>query len=272
MPELPEVETIVRELKAALPGRCVLGVRVFRPDALGGVPVAHFRASLRGECFAGVERRGKFLVFRLTSGRFLVGHLRMTGKFALVSRPARPAPHHRVWFELDDGSLLVFQDLRCFGTLALAERLEDYPPLARLGMEPFSRRFTASWLAGALAASRTPLKHWLMDQGRIAGLGNIYAAEILFAAHLSPLRPSAEVTGTEAARLHRAVRRVLRAAIGKNGTTISDFRRVDEKRGEFQDFLRVYGKTGEPCPVCRTPIARIRQQQRSSFYCPTCQR
>ncbi len=110
-----------------------------------------------------------------------------------------------------------------------------------------------------------------MDQTKLAGLGNIYAAEILHRAGLSPLRAADTVSATEAARLHRALRRVLRQAIPKSGTTIRDFRRVDEKTGEFQDFLRVYGKAGEPCPACATPIARIRQQQRSTFYCPACQ-
>lgn len=271
MPELPEVETIVRELNAALPGRTVVDVDVFRADALGGVPVPRFRAALRGRCVAGVSRRGKFLVFALRPAGFLVGHLRMTGKFALSPPLPAPLPHHRAWFRLDDGSLLVFQDLRCFGTLAVVEALGDYAPLAALGLEPLSPRFTARWLARALAASRVPLKSWLMDQSKLAGLGNIYAAEILHAAGLSPLRRSDALRPEEVRRLHGATRRILRAAIRKSGTTIRDFRRVDEKTGEFQHFLRVYGKAGEPCPACRTPIARLVQQQRSTFYCPGCQ-
>jgi len=181
-------------------------------------------------------------------------------------------PYHRVWFELEDGALLVFQDMRCFGTLAVVERLRDYAPLAALGVDPFSRHFTAHWLAEALAASRTPLKHWLMDQSKVAGLGNIYVAEILYDARLSPLRTANTLIAAEVERLYRAVRRILRKAIHKSGTTIRDFRRVDQKTGQFQNFLRVYGKAGQPCPSCRTPIARVVQQQRSTFYCPTCQR
>jgi formamidopyrimidine-DNA glycosylase len=272
MPELPEVETIVRELNATLPGRTIRDVRVFRADALGGVPVPAFRRALRGETVRRVTRRGKFLLFHLEPRRCLVGHLRMTGKFAVSPPLPRPLPYHRVWFELDDGDVLIFQDLRCFGTLAVVERPEDYAPLAALGVDPLSRRFTPTWLAQALAASRTPLKHWLMDQSRLAGLGNIYAAEILFAARLSPLRLSNTLRAAEVERLHRATRRILRKAIHKSGTTIRDFRRVDEQTGEFQNFLRVYGKAGEPCPSCRTPIARVVQQQRSTFYCPACQR
>ncbi len=271
MPELPEVETIVRELDAALPGRTVRDVRIFRADALGGVPPAAFRAALRGRRVRGVARRGKFLLFHLEPEAWLVGHLRMTGKFIVSRPPPAPEPHHRAWFELDDGSVLIFQDLRCFGTLAVVERLADHAGLAALGLDPFSPRCTAAWLAAALAASRAPLKHWLMDQSKLAGLGNIYVAEILYAARLSPLRPAASLAAAEVARLYRAIRRILRKAIHKSGTTIRDYRRVDEQTGEFQNFLRVYGKAGQPCPACRTPIARLVQQQRSTFYCPTCQ-
>ena len=271
MPELPEVETIARELNAALPGRRIRTVRVFRADALGGVPVRRFRAALEGEAFERVSRRGKFLVFHLQPRRYLVGHLRMTGKFAVSPRLPKPLPYHRAWFELEDGGVLIFQDLRCFGTLAVVDELAAHPALAALGLEPFSRRFTARWLGRALGASRTPLKHWLMDQSKLAGLGNIYVAEILYAARLSPLRRSDALSRPEVGRLYRATRRTLRKAIHKSGTTIRDFRRVDEQTGEFQNFLRVYGKAGEPCPACRTPIARVVQQQRGTFYCPTCQ-
>lgn len=272
MPELPEVETIVRELNAALPGRAVREVEVFRRDALGGVPPRAFRDALAGRRFGPVGRRGKFLLFRLEPAGHLVAHLRMTGKFILSPPLPVPRPHHRVWFHLQDGGLLVFQDLRCFGTLHVVERPEDAPGLRKLGLDPCAPGFTAAWLARALAQSRAPLKHWLMDQTRIAGLGNIYACEALFAARLSPRRPARRVSAAEARRLRNAIRAVLGRAIRKNGTTISDFARVDEKLGEFQRYLRVYGREGEPCPACGGPIARIRQQQRSTFFCPECQR
>jgi formamidopyrimidine-DNA glycosylase len=271
MPELPEVETIVRELRPALAGRSIREVEVFRGDALGSVDAVEFAAALRGRSFGRVSRRGKYLIFRLEPALYLIGHLRMTGKFILSPPLPAPQAHHRVWFWLDDGSLMIFQDMRCFGTLDLADRLPDVPSLARLGMEPLSRRFTPGWLAEALGRSRAPLKNWLMDQSKVAGLGNIYAAEILHRAGLSPLRPACRVGPREAEGLHRAVRGVLRQAIRKNGTTISDYRRVDDKTGEFQNLLRVYGRERAPCPRCRTPIARIRQQQRSTFYCPSCQ-
>ncbi|MBI3992110.1 MAG: bifunctional DNA-formamidopyrimidine glycosylase/DNA-(apurinic or apyrimidinic site) lyase [Candidatus Lambdaproteobacteria bacterium] len=271
MPELPEVETIVRELNAAVTGRRIERVRVLRADALGEVPPGVFAQRLAGRAIAGIERRGKYLIFRLEPRRFLVAHLRMTGKFALSPALASPAPHHRVWFGLDDGALLVFQDARCFGTLRVVDSLADAVQLEGLGVEPLSRDFTAAWLARALGQSRAPLKSWLLHQGHIAGLGNIYAAEILFAARLSPRRPANSLNAHEVQRLLRATRRVLRLAIRKNGTTISDFARVDSKRGEFQHLLKVYGRADEACAVCRTPIARIVQAQRSTFYCPQCQ-
>lgn len=271
MPELPEVETIVRELNATLPGREVRGVEVFRKDALGGVAPAKFQASLAGRRFGPVGRRGKFLLFRLEPESHMVAHLRMTGKFILSAPLPAPQEHHRVWFHLADGQLLIFQDMRCFGTLQVVRNLEDSASLSRLGIDPYAPEFTAAWLAGALAESRTPVKHWLMDQGNVAGLGNIYACEALFGARIAPERPANRVTAEEARRLWKVIRAVLGRAIRKNGTTISDFQRVDEKFGEFQRYLKVYGREGEPCPVCGTPVARLRQQQRSTFYCPACQ-
>ena len=272
MPELPEVETIVSELNAALPGSAITDTRVFRDNALGGVPVTEFVEALAGRVFERVRRRGKFLVFDFRGGGHLIGHLRMTGKFIFSPPLTQPHAHHRVWFHLDNDSLLIFQDARCFGTLTIVERLADHAPLQRLGIEPLSSGFTAKWVAAALQQSKTPLKIWLMDQSKIAGLGNIYASEILFRAGLSPMRPAHTVTGGEPARLHRATRRTLRAAIHHNGTTISDFRRVDEKTGGFQEFLKVYGKQGQPCPRCRAPILKARQQQRSTFFCQSCQK
>ncbi|MDH5752181.1 MAG: bifunctional DNA-formamidopyrimidine glycosylase/DNA-(apurinic or apyrimidinic site) lyase [Deltaproteobacteria bacterium] len=271
MPELPEVETIVRELNRELPGRRVSRVRIFRGDALEGAPEEAFRAGLEGRSFGRVSRRGKYLLFALDSGGSMVAHLRMTGKFVLSALPRQPGRHMRVWFELDDGRALVFQDLRCLGTLGLSEDPLAGPPLSRLGMEPLSEDFTAERLATALAGSRSPLKHWLMDQRRIAGLGNIYASEIMFASRLDPVRPAGSLSGPEGRRLHRAVVDILALAVEKNGTTISDYARVDDKSGEFQHFLKVYGRTGQPCPECETPIRRIVQQQRSTFFCPRCQ-
>ena len=272
MPELPEVETIARELDARLPGRRIEGVTVFRADALGGESPERFERALVGRAITRCFRRGKFLLFHLLPERYLVAHLRMTGKFALSESLREPLPYQRLWFALDNGQVLIFQDLRCFGTLEVVDALSDSPSLAKLGVEPLSREFTSAWLKQALAGSRAPLKHWLMDQRKVAGLGNIYVSEILYAAGLDPKCPAGRLKLEQIARLHAVTRRILRLAIKKNGTTIRDFRRVDEHSGEFQNFLQVYGKAGAPCPRCETPIRRIVQQQRSTFYCPSCQR
>lgn len=271
MPELPEVETIARELNERAVGRRIVSVEIFRADALGKQNRPAFRRALIGRTIRACTRRGKFLIFRLDPKRFLVSHLRMTGKFAISPPLAEPHAHHRLWFHLDDGSVLVYQDLRCFGTMDIVDDLAESRSLAKLGVDPLSEGFTVKWMAKALAMSKTPLKHWLMDQSKIAGLGNIYASEILFASSLAPRSPAHALGRADIGRLHAQVLRILRKAIEKNGTTISDFRRVDEKKGEFQNFLKVYGKDGEPCPRCQTPIERIRQQQRSTFYCPACQ-
>ena len=295
MPELPEVETVARQLQARLPGHGIATVRVLRADALGDVPPADFAAALEGRRFGAITRRGKYLLMALEPDLHLVAHLRMTGKFVLVDDPTETGKHDRVRFELtppqtsnggvntgrqgkgpqdsrkDSPAALVFQDMRCFGTLRLCADPEALPGVAALGVEPLSRDFSPTWLVAALGATDRPLKHFLMDQGRIAGLGNIYASEILFRAGLSPFLPARQVTPTGARALHGATRAILKAAIASNGTTISDFRPVDSKTGEFQNFLKVYGKTGQPCPKCRAPIQRAVQQQRSTFWCAHCQ-
>jgi formamidopyrimidine-DNA glycosylase len=271
MPELPEVETIVRELNATLPGRVVRDVEVFRKNALGKVKPAAFRSALAGRRFGPIGRKGKFLLFQLDPASHMIAHLRMTGKFILSPPLPKPEPHHRVWFHLKDGELLIFQDMRCFGTLEIVNQLEDSPSLQKLGQDPYAPGFTAKWMESQLREGRTPLKHWLMDQSHIAGLGNIYASEAMFGAEIHPERLASSLSPAEAHRLWKVIRAVLAQAIRKNGTTISDFRRVDEKFGEFQKYLKVYGREGEPCPECGTDVVRIRQQQRSTFYCPECQ-
>lgn len=272
MPELPEVETIVRELDAQLPGQQIEAVQVFRNTPLGRTSTTVFSQKLVGKKITSVKRRGKFILFHLAPSGLLVGHLRMTGKFILAQAPKNPGKHHRVWFKLKGGSTLIYEDLRCLGTLEVLDNQAQSASLNRLGVEPLSPEFTAAWLKQALKNNRTPLKHWLMNQGNIAGLGNIYVSEILFRARLSPLKPAEKVRSKQAEGIHLHTLEVLKAALISNGTTISDFRRVDDKTGEFQNFLQVYGKEGSPCTACTKPIQRIVQQQRSTFYCPSCQK
>lgn len=271
MPELPEVETIVRELDARLRGKCFADVQVRRVHALMGVPPERFCASLRTRQIQGVQRRGKYLLFQLHPQAWLIAHLRMSGKFVLAPASSPWGAHHRVRFQVAPEEVLIFQDARCFGTLSVVESLKQAAALSSLGVEPLSPAFSAKRLHEALQSHRATLKPWLMDQRRIAGLGNIYAMEILFAARISPLRRTNTLSEAEAQALHRATRKILRQAIACNGTTISDFRRVDSKTGSFQHMLRVYGRQGKACSRCETTLAQIRQQQRSTCFCPRCQ-
>jgi len=272
MPELPEVETIARELNQALSGQTIRKVQVRRPGLLEGDSPQGFEAGLAGKQVDRVARRGKYLVFTLVPQGVLVAHLRMTGKFVLQGGAESIPPSARVVFLLSGGERLLYQDTRCLGRLFLARTEEEAPPLARLGMEPLSGGFTPGWLAQGAAKSRTPIKVWLMDQSRVAGLGNIYVSEICFSARVAPTRPANSLNRGEIQRIHRVTGEILTQALACNGTTISDYRKVDDKTGTFQNFLRVYGKKGAPCPRCAAPIQRIVQHQRSTFLCPVCQK
>ncbi|HXF98913.1 MAG TPA: bifunctional DNA-formamidopyrimidine glycosylase/DNA-(apurinic or apyrimidinic site) lyase [Gaiellaceae bacterium] len=267
MPELPEVETIRAGLAPRLKGRRLRRVRILDPRLTRPHDLAGVAAELEGERILAVERRGKYLVLRLESGAALVVHLRMTGGFAF-----EPTGHERAVLELDDGTRLVYRDVRRFGTwlvLGVAE-LEPYLA-ARHGPEPLGARFTARWLATRLAARRAPLKAVLLDQRVVAGLGNIYADEALWRARLHPLRSARTLGEGEARRLHRAIRAVLRLGLARQGSTLRDYATPDGAAGAMQDEFRVYGREGEPCPRCRTPVAKTRVAGRGTWFCPRCQ-
>jgi formamidopyrimidine-DNA glycosylase len=297
VPELPEVETIVRRLRPRLRGRTVVRAEVRRANAVRGTP-RRFERALTGATIESVERRGKFLVFRLADGRVWWSHLRMTGQWRIErprggssGRPSRGRvreasgprttvkvddPYARAVFELDDGSVLTFVDVRTLGEMEVASGREWARREAAMGIEPLSPEFTPDALAARLAASRRPVKEFLLDQTKVAGIGNIYAVEALWRAGVSPRRRARNVGPERAARLQRAIVAVLEDAVEKAGTSLGDtaLDYVDSEGalGEFQDFLAVYGREGEPCRRCGTPIRRIVQGQRSTYYCPGCQR
>lgn len=271
MPELPEVETVKRELEQVLIGRRIKAIDVQRLDPIKPLTAELFCEQLEGQTFRQILRRGKYLLFGLNPPLWMIGHLRMTGKFVISSQKTTLGKHARVIFRLDQGEQLSFEDVRCFGTLKLVESLTGPPLMSQLGLEPLSAEFTASSLKPLLKTSKRPIKNFLLDQTQIAGLGNIYVSEILFRIGVSPLRPAQKLKSKEIAALIAATRLVLESAIANNGTSISDFRRVDDKTGEFQNFLKVYGKENSPCENCQSPILRIVQQQRSTFYCTHCQ-
>ena len=273
MPELPEVETVRRGLEPHVVGRRLERVRIFDPRLTRPFPPDDVAAALEGERVAELDRRGKYLIFRFESGRVLLIHLRMTGglRHALAVSPAREN-HRRAVLSLDNGADVIYRDARRFGTWLLLEPGELRPYLAsRLGAEPFARSFTAERLGDRLAGRRTSVKAALLDQRSLAGLGNIYVDEALWRARIHPLRPAGEVTSAEARRLHRSIRHALRLGIARQGSTLSDYRTADGTRGSMQDEFKVYGREGEPCFRCRTPIERTRAGGRGTSYCPSCQ-
>lgn len=270
MPELPEVETIRRSLAAQLVGRRLLAVEVsgarLRKPAQAGLASA-----LRGREVTGVERRGKYILAHLDDGNAWIIHLGMTGCVTLSSAPRAPDGHTHLRAVLDGGRELRFADPRRFGLLFVG-RAEDVAGIAGLGVDPFSRRFSADYLRKRCLRSRRKIKDLLMDQRIVAGLGNIYANEILFAAGLRPGRRACSLTRREAQCLVSATRMVLSRALRAGGTSISDFRKTDGSPGSFQHELRVYGKEGRRCGRCGGRIRRARSGARSSYYCPGCQR
>jgi formamidopyrimidine-DNA glycosylase len=271
VPELPEVETIVRDVARQLPGRSIVGVEIVHPDLLEhGSPDA-FAAPLTGATVLGVSRRAKNIVVALDQLRLVI-NLGMTGRLLVLGPDDHPPSHPGVRFALDDGRVLAYHDVRRFGRLALYSLDAWTDRAARLGVEPLDPHFTPALLHDLASYSRMAIKSWLMDQRRVVGLGNIYASEALFRARISPRRAAASLKRPEAARLHSAILDVLREAIEFRGTTLLDYRDADGNPGGFAERLRVYDRADEPCSRCGRPITRIVQGGRSTFFCRSCQR
>jgi formamidopyrimidine-DNA glycosylase len=273
VPELPEVEVIRERLEPALVGRTLDRVTIFDERLVRPFGPDEVAAELEGERVAAVGRRGKYLVLRFDSGRSLVVHLRMTGSFR--HGPAGTGaddPHRRAVVTLDDGSDVVYRDVRRFGTWLLLDADETEQYLARrLGAEPFTGAFTARGLGERLAGRRAPIKAALLDQRALAGMGNIYADEALWRARIHPLRPAGSLGGDEVRRLHRAIRRTLEVGIARQGSTLRQYALPDGSPGSMQLEFKVYGRAGEPCDRCGTPIEKIRAGGRGTSYCPRCQ-
>lgn len=273
MPELPEVETVARLLRPHLDGRTVTGVEVRWARSVGG-QARTLGPRVIGARLGRVERRGKFLVFPLERGGrgagALVGHLRMTGRFTVRAADEPADPYERVRLALDDGRALAFDDVRKFGRWVFAAEPQDL--LGALGPEPLGPGFDGAWLSAALGTRRRRLKPLLLDQTFLAGLGNIYVDEALHTAGLHPLTPAPQVPPAAAQRLATAVRTILARAIERQGSSFDRFYRTPEGRpGGYQDEFRVYGRAGEPCRTCATPIRRLVVGQRGTHVCPRCQ-
>ncbi len=275
MPELPEVETIRRDLEGRILGRSITAVTI-APDSGKPVPVikgtdeASFREGIVGARIDGVSRRGKYLALNLDTGAMLVVHLRMTGALLHRAAEAPPDRYLRAVLALDDGSELRFADLRKFGGLWLVDDLEEVT--TGLGPEPLSEGFTEAALAAALAGRKAPVKSIILDQRRVAGIGNIYADEACFAAAIDPRRHGATLTDAEVARLHTAVRDVLLAGVESRGASFRDYIDASGGAGSMQAHVKVFRRTGKPCYVCATPIERTKLGGHSTHFCPTCQR
>lgn len=271
MPELPEVETIRQDLLPRVVGRSLVGVSV-SPDAPRLVrwpSPAEFCRALPGLRIEDIFRRGKYLLFHLSDGRYLIVHLRMTG--ALLHRP-RGAPadaHLRAVFSLDDGSELRYTDLRKLGTMWLVEDPE--PVVGELGPDALNG-LTTDMLRSLIESRSAPIKVVLMDQSALAGLGNVYSEEALFVAGVHPQRPARSLTDEEVARLRKAIGEVLLEAMGHRGSSFRDYVDAEGREGQHQWHVKVYRRTGEPCYNCGALIERIKLGGRSTHFCPRCQR
>lgn len=270
MPELPEVETIRRDLNDALRGARLERVEVYEPRLLRNCSKRALAQALSGQTLKGVGRRGKFLLFHFGKHSVVV-HLRMSGWFSL-----EPGAHTRMEMTFNRGRL-HFDDTRRFGTLHLVktDALERCAPLAGLGLEPLGPELTVEALH-AFCTSARPIKQLLLDQTKIAGIGNIYACEALHRAKIHPLGPCRNLSRANAMAVRDSVVFILNAAIENHGSTlgdsVGDYRTLEGARGSFQDRFAVYGREGQPCLTCKTPIQRIVQAQRSTYFCPRCQR
>ncbi|HLI15617.1 MAG TPA: bifunctional DNA-formamidopyrimidine glycosylase/DNA-(apurinic or apyrimidinic site) lyase [Acidimicrobiales bacterium] len=281
MPELPEVETVRRGLERAVLGRRVVAVEVLGARSVRRQDAPAFRAALVGRRLVAARRRGKFLLVDLAPGRgpaeALVCHLRMSGQLLLVPPGAPRVAHTHVVLGLDDASELRFVDPRTFGELFVAplDPASGLPAeLRTLGPDPLADGLPTALLRRLLARRRTSLKAFLLDQRAVAGIGNLYADEICFAARLAPGRRTDSLSAREAARLAAAIAEVLSAAVAARGSSLRDgrYRDLGGEPGAYQDRHAVYGRAGAPCPRCARPVVRARIAGRSAHFCPACQR
>jgi formamidopyrimidine-DNA glycosylase len=272
VPELPEVETVVRQLAGELPGLEILDVVVQRPDLLRE-PVSSFRTGIRGRSIESVSRRGKNILLALSGSSLLLVNLGMTGRLLHGKGIERqgPPPYLGVRFLLGGSGPLLYTDVRRFGHLLRYSQEEWGEESRRLGPEPLDPELTAGRFHSLLQASRSPIRSWLLDQTRIAGIGNIYAAESLFRGGIHPTRPANDLSMVESEALLRGMRSVLQEAILARGTTLRDYRTASGEEGGFGPTLEVYGREGEACRRCKLPLERIVFANRSAFLCPRCQ-
>lgn len=273
MPELPEVETVARGLRAAMVGRHIDEVIIRRDKIRIPIP-PDFADQVQGARVESVERRAKYLLLTLDNGYCILGHLGMSGRMMVFSRPLEPQKHDHVYLMLNDGQMVVFNDPRRFGLMTggAASEMPQHPLLQHMGPEPLGGDFTAEYLYSQLQKRKQSIKPVLMDQKLVVGVGNIYAAEALYRTGINPERPANKLNRKQVAVLLAAVKAVLEEAIASGGSTLRDYVDSAGASGYFQHRFDVYDREGEPCRVCSTPITRLTQVGRSTFYCGKCQK
>jgi len=269
VPELPEVETIRSELAPAVTGRCISGVTLNWEGMVAAPSPQEFITRLKGQCIKGIGRRGKYLLFYLSGGGLLIIHLKMSGALLLGRDTELPPGYTRAIIHLDNGSRISFRDPRKFGRMRLAA--EGDAVISALGPEPLEEGFTVSVLKERLARHKGPIKAVLIDQSVIAGIGNMYADEALFAARIHPLMSANGLSDAGLKRLHHAIREVLVAAIGAKGASVNTYIRPGGQKGSAHQEFKVAHRRGEKCPVCGTPLERLVIRGRGSYLCPRCQ-
>lgn len=272
MPELPEVETVRRTLETLVLNKEIAGVKVFWPKMIKRPELDQFSDALIGQHFLEIARRGKFLLL-YTEDYCLVSHLRMEGRYAHFAADEPVAPHTHVIFTFTDGTELRYKDVRKFGTMHLYLKGTEFidSPLSGLGPEPFSEAFTIPYLQGRLAKTQRSIKTALLDQSVVVGLGNIYVDESLFRAGIHPERVASSLTQVELERLHREIIETLSEAVEKGGSTVRSYVNSQGQMGMFQLELYVYGRKGEECKKCHTPLERMVVGGRGTVFCPKCQ-
>lgn len=266
MPELPEVETIKNDLQKVITGKKIIQVEINNPKVIREPAPLAFKKSLEGQTVKNILRRAKLLIFELSNGRDLTVHLKMTGQLVYPGG----SQGSRVAFHLSGGRILDFNDQRLFGELRLVRDWKKLKFVQGLGPEPFDLTFAD--FKDMLSKRKTKIKPLLMDQSFVSGIGNIYAAEILFRARINPQRPAQSLTRAEKAALHKEIKNVLNSAIKHGGSSVDDYVRVSGKPGDYARFHRVYGRGGKPCFVCRSPIKKITQGGRGTYFCGKCQK
>ena len=265
MPELPEVETIKSDLQKIIIGKKIIQVNIYNSKVIREPLPATFKRSLEGLSIKKILRRGKLLILELSNGKFLTVHLKMTGQLVIPGG----AKNSRVAFVLDGGVTLDFNDQRLFGELRLVRDWKKLEFVQRLGPEPFD--LTSTDFKDMLLKRKTEIKPLLLNQKFISGIGNIYAAEILFRAKINPQRPAQSLMKEEQLVLYQEIQKVLKSAIKHGGSSVDDYVRVSGKNGDYARFHQVYGREGRPCFVCSSLIKRIVQGGRGTYFCPKCQ-